>query len=438
MPTIPIRWADNTDQLRRNLAQGLNQIEATRAAADKMVKSLSGENLLRSAATYAAAIDKIGGAQKLTASNQERVNAVMQRAVEQLEAAGKGSTDLANHYRMLAQQTELVDKTSGSAKRGLDGMQGSLASVNNLLGLFGVGLSAASAIGFAKSLMDMAGQLSDLSAATGVSVEGLQRLGYVGVSSGVSMDEMGRAVGTLSERLASGDQSAVDAVNKLGLSVDALLAAGPEEAFIAIGEAVGQVEDPMQKNALAADLFGSKLAKQLIPALGDLRKAMQDVPKEAVVSNQDIQAIAELGDRIDELTLKWKAYAATRLLAMVRPSNEDWERMAGPEFANQMRNAGRSDIALPATPPELPPGLIEGYRQGADAVDEMHAAFAAYADVIARVRAQIDALNRSNAASPVRGPEFSFTSGTLPELDRVRAIVAGMESMNRGSPNGSS
>lgn len=110
MPTIPIRWADNTAELTKNLRQGLDVIDATKASAEKMVKSLSGENLLRSAANYAAAISEIGSAQKLTASNQERVNAVMKKAVEQLEAAGRGSSDLANHYRDLAKQTEQVEK----------------------------------------------------------------------------------------------------------------------------------------------------------------------------------------------------------------------------------------------------------------------------------------------------------------------------------------
>src|SRR3954471_18390795 len=111
MPQINIRWADNTKDLVKNLREGIDVIDATKASAEKMVRSLSGENLLRSAANYAAAINQIGGAQKLTASNQERVNAVMKRAVEQLEAAGRGSTDLANHYRELAAATAPVVKT---------------------------------------------------------------------------------------------------------------------------------------------------------------------------------------------------------------------------------------------------------------------------------------------------------------------------------------
>src|SRR4051812_7389226 len=111
MPTIPIRWADNTQELVKNLREGIDVIDATKASAEKMVRSLSGENLLKSAANYAAAINQIGGVQNLTASNQERVNAVMKKAVEQLEAAGRGGSDLANHYRDLAAATAPVVKT---------------------------------------------------------------------------------------------------------------------------------------------------------------------------------------------------------------------------------------------------------------------------------------------------------------------------------------
>lgn len=86
---IPIRWSDNTADLARNLAQGLNQIEATRAGAEKMVQALSGDRLIQSAHKMAAAIQEIGGAQKLTASEQERANAILDKAIAKYQALGK-------------------------------------------------------------------------------------------------------------------------------------------------------------------------------------------------------------------------------------------------------------------------------------------------------------------------------------------------------------
>lgn len=84
-----VRWADNTDQLRRNLEQGLDQIEAMTKSADKLAKSLGGENLIRSAHNYAAAVEKMGGAEKLTIEKKEAINRLMTRAIDQYDALGK-------------------------------------------------------------------------------------------------------------------------------------------------------------------------------------------------------------------------------------------------------------------------------------------------------------------------------------------------------------
>ncbi len=89
MPTINIRWADNTEQLRNNLKQGIDQIEATRASAEKMARSLGGDNLIRAANNYVAAVNQIGGANKLTADRQEQVNRVVTKAIEQYTVLGK-------------------------------------------------------------------------------------------------------------------------------------------------------------------------------------------------------------------------------------------------------------------------------------------------------------------------------------------------------------
>ncbi len=114
MPFINIRWADNTATLKANLAQGLQQIEATRASAEKMAQSLGGQNIIAAAHKYAAAVELIGGAAKLTAANQERVNAVMTKAVDVLNAAGKGGSDLAKHFQSLADQTKHAEAAHAS------------------------------------------------------------------------------------------------------------------------------------------------------------------------------------------------------------------------------------------------------------------------------------------------------------------------------------
>jgi hypothetical protein len=133
-----------------------------------------------------------------------------------------------------------------------------------------------------------AARFDDLAKATGLSIDEVQRFSYVGKEFGVDAEQMARGVEQLSAKLAGGDQNAVKAVQMLGLNVKDLIAAGPREAFLQIAEATGRVSDPMMKNALATDEFGGKLAKILIPALAELRQKMNDIPKGAILSNDNV------------------------------------------------------------------------------------------------------------------------------------------------------
>ncbi|MGC4086214.1 MAG: hypothetical protein QM736_29845 [Vicinamibacterales bacterium] len=89
MPNINIRWATNAAELQANLRTSLNQIEATKAAAEKMVRALSGEKLIQSAHTIVAGVQQIGGATKLTTAEAERVNATLTKAIEKYTALGR-------------------------------------------------------------------------------------------------------------------------------------------------------------------------------------------------------------------------------------------------------------------------------------------------------------------------------------------------------------
>lgn len=180
---------------------------------------------------------------------------------------------------------------------------------------FGIAFSASALIGFAKESIATAAAIGDLAAATGLTTDSLQRLAFVGQGFGVDVDQLSRAVGNLSTRLASGDSSAVGAVQSLGLSVSRLLASGPTEAFLTIAEAAGRVEDPMQKGAIASDLFGDKLAKVLIPALGDLRTKMAEVPQDALISKAVIDSANEFEASIKHGVTRLEAWAAKILFA---------------------------------------------------------------------------------------------------------------------------
>jgi hypothetical protein len=103
---IRVRWADNTRELAANLKSGADQIEVTKAAAEKMAQSLQGDKLIQAAANMAAAIQQVGGTTTLTASQMERANALFEKAAEKLQLTGQGGTYAAQTFRELAEQTK--------------------------------------------------------------------------------------------------------------------------------------------------------------------------------------------------------------------------------------------------------------------------------------------------------------------------------------------
>jgi TP901 family phage tail tape measure protein len=106
---IKVRWADNTKELASNLKSGADQIEATKAAAEKMAQALQGDKLIQAAHNMAAAIQQVGGTTTLTASQMELANALFEKAAEKLQLTGQGGTYAAQTFRELASQTESAD-----------------------------------------------------------------------------------------------------------------------------------------------------------------------------------------------------------------------------------------------------------------------------------------------------------------------------------------
>lgn len=114
---VNVRWTDNTEQLKKNLQEGLNQIEANTAAVAKMVQSFKGEKLIEAAHKYAAAVREIGGAEKLNASEKERINNLVTKAIEKYELFGKTAPkalhDLADATKQAAAPTESLNVSFG-------------------------------------------------------------------------------------------------------------------------------------------------------------------------------------------------------------------------------------------------------------------------------------------------------------------------------------
>lgn len=152
-----------------------------------------------------------------------------------------------------------------------------------------------------EQVVDFSGELVDLSNKTGLSITALQELKFAGEQTGVSLEQITKAVTMMGRNLAGGKEGAVEAVQALGLSFTDLRAMSPEQAFYTIAEAVRGVEDPMAQAKIMNELFG-RSGVELLPmindqttSLGTLKQAAHDLG--VVISEDTIRASESLGDQ---------------------------------------------------------------------------------------------------------------------------------------------
>jgi hypothetical protein len=149
---------------------------------------------------------------------------------------------------------------------------------------------------------EFTGRITDLAAATGISVQGVQSLDYAAKQTGSSFEAVAKAVGKMSSGLTDGDKSTVGALSTLGLSLGSLRAMSPDQAFSTIADAIATIPDPMRQSALALDLFG-KGGRELLPMI---KSGVGDLASEArqlglVLSDDAVAAGDKFGDTLDQL-----------------------------------------------------------------------------------------------------------------------------------------
>lgn len=196
--------------------------------------------------------------------------------------------------RAMGQQ---VDQGLGGIGTILGGLTGGILAL-------GAGISAAGLAAFAKSAIDAADNMRDLSQRTGASVETLSKFQQIAVQSGTDIDAVGGAMVRLSrgmsEAAETGKGPAAEALRTLGISaVDAsgkLL--GTDEVMLQVADRFQRMPDGAQKAALAVQLFG-KSGAEMIPMLNEGRQAIESL--DAAMSTAFAEKADEYNDSLAAL-----------------------------------------------------------------------------------------------------------------------------------------
>ncbi len=293
---INVRWSDNTATLRANLAQGLNSIEATRASVEKMVNALSGDKLIIAAHKYTAAVEAMGGVEKLNANEKERINALVTKAIEKYELLGKvapdallklrdATTSAASSWEQFVKGFNVesaIANPMGTAKNAVVAFADTLGPANVALLA-----TAASALAVGTALFHLTekaaavgGKLNDLSEKTGLSVPALSRLSNAAQVAGTDIDQLTTATFKLQKGIGEDSEAVSKGLGKIGLTIEQLKAAGPDRYLELIADGFKATEDPALRAAATTEIFKDKTG-EMIPVLlklSDALKTTADIP----------------------------------------------------------------------------------------------------------------------------------------------------------------
>lgn len=229
-------------------------------ALNKMGDSFSGRKIITDAELATKAVTDIGGATKLTEAEQARLNATLTEALAKYKVLGQQAPEA---MVQLAAQTKQVETAMAAIPKQTTNILGGLGSLASAIG---IGFSIGAVVNFGKSVFDSASKIHDLAEQMGISTDAVQGFKFAAEQAGSSLDTVGTALTKMNEKLAIGDKSTINALKDAGLSFQEIRNMKPEDAFLAITDAVAKIADPMKQAEVAVALFGKRGA-ELLPAI---------------------------------------------------------------------------------------------------------------------------------------------------------------------------
>lgn len=195
--------------------------------------------------------------------------------------------------RLLGQLTKST-KQATSAMRGLVAIEVGKILANGFMAAYN------SLSGFVSSLRQSIDATAKLAARTGIAVESLQALQVAAGLSGVNnlegaLQRVTIAIGDA----AQGNQTAIDAFERLGISFDNLAGMSPDEQFRAIAAAISALPTQAERAAAAADLFG-RTGVELLPMFESNLAAIEERAERLgiVLSADQTASIEEMNDAL--------------------------------------------------------------------------------------------------------------------------------------------
>lgn len=235
--------------------------------------------------------------------------------IEDYEALSKQLGEAENAAKLLS------DELERSKKINLDRLSNQVNNISEKLdkaarGTRALSTAAGAAIaGIYKLGTDVAktgGELQDYADRLNVSAEAMQRWQYIAMQSGVETDQLSKAMAKSRDAIGTALSGETNTATK---ALEALvgdlsrLPTDTEKGFDVIINALANVKDSTMQAYYANEIFGERLATNLIPMINNGSDKLKQLNGEfeaiGYLSNEDVQALADFDDKMNIVTQKF-------------------------------------------------------------------------------------------------------------------------------------
>jgi lambda family phage tail tape measure protein len=274
---------------------------------------------------------------------------------------------MAEFAQVLIRAKDETKSAFDSASRNMRGLQSDASRLNGMLGALGVGVSVAGLAAFAKSGIDAADAMNDMSQRLGVSVKDLASFKLAAEQSGTSLDGVGAGIARLSRSIGeaeNGNKKLAGTLKELGIT-----ARDPKEAFFQLADAVQSIEDPNKRAALLSQVLGKSYG-ELVPLLNQGSEALRESAKASETFAESMAKLApdadKFNDQLELLKTNTAGFAASILSSAVPALNTLFERISTLKdlvgaggFINSLGLSGTAKIDLPKVQKDIASTVAE-------------------------------------------------------------------------------
>jgi hypothetical protein len=255
----------------------------------RMEKSFSGVKIIQDATLMADAIERVGGVSKLTAAELEAAGVKADEAAEKMLAMGmkvppsvQNIVDAAHDAKGAwgdfvhdFSATDAIEHPLSTLTSGVKALAAEMgpAAVTAVAWAGGIVAAGTALFELTEHAAKAGGEINDMSERTGISAVQLSKYSNAMQVAGGDLNSVGDAVFKLNKGLGEDSQKVSDGLEKIGISVDDLKAAGPDHYLELIAEGFAATEDPAARAAASAEIFRDKTG-QMIPVLLKLNEGL--------------------------------------------------------------------------------------------------------------------------------------------------------------------